>query len=174
MLQNCRPWKFYGRFSVLTAQFLQNFTKLQTLEVLRSVFSTHTLQKIENVTKLPASEVLRSLLCLASITADLGSFTVGFQWCETFRWKTADLGSSTVTFLWWQKLTIKLPASAVLRSLSKNCRPWKFYGRFSVMTKCDGRTASLGSFVDTGWGTWGVLESSSFKERVHLCKVTTN
>ena len=183
MDQNCRGWKFYGHVA-----------KLQTLEVLRSVFSTHS-----------------PLFAKFHKTADLGSSTVAFQYShppENWKcYKTASLGSSTVTFvscLYNYRPWKFYGRFSVMWNISlENCRPWKFYGHFSVMTKTDhkttslssftvtvkelqtlevlrslfsddGRTASLGSFVDTGWGTWGVLESSSFKVRVHLCNVTTN
>ena len=86
--QNCQGWKFYGRVAKLqTLEVLRSvfsdhrplLTELRTLDVLQSLKGDYTIHKIENVTKLPASAVLRSLLCLASITADLSSFTVGFQ-----------------------------------------------------------------------------------------------
>ena len=52
MLQNCQPRQFYGHFCVFTQE-------LQTLEVLRSVFSDvkHLVEKLQTL------EVIRSLFC---------------------------------------------------------------------------------------------------------------
>ena len=125
--QNCRGWKFYGHVA-----------KLQTLEVLRSVFSTHI-----------------RFFTFFHRTADLGSYTVTLGWLHIVQnwkcYKTASLGSSTVTFVFLLKNCRPWKFygrfSVTWNIWLENCRPWKLYGHFSVMTKTDRRTSSLGSFM---------------------------
>ena len=64
-------------FYTLTRGSIRYLKVLSTNKYPISMKTPH--QAAIHVIKLPASAVLRSLLCLVSITADLGSFTVGFQ-----------------------------------------------------------------------------------------------
>ena len=92
--------------------------------------------------ELPALAVWWSLWNPTAQTADLSSFMAALQSCGTWCPQTADLGSFMAGFQSWPKVSIKLPAPAVLvalrlkkSSMLSNCRPWQFYGHFTVMHK---------------------------------------
>ena len=79
--------------------------------------------------QLPYLEVLESVHKTAEAGSSIRTFLYGSKLprLEVLRscCKTADLGSSTVGFQYSQPIFCKI---------SQNCRPWKFYGRFSVLT----------------------------------------
>ena len=79
--------------------------------------------------QLPYLEVLESVHKTAEAGSSIRTFLYRSKLprLEVLRscCKTADLGSSTVDFQYSQPIFCKI---------SQNCRPWKFYGPFSVLT----------------------------------------